>query len=200
MPLDSGLEGGARGGSAGAQLHQGRRGCGRRGRGCGVGGARTWLLGSQVSLEWPPPFTVPLLPAHSVTCTGTLRPIHMALVPHLLNVILNIGKGYHRILFSISYSRSQGAKVQPEGGKFETRRGPRGKTPPLTGLKLKRLSGLPPHPAQGLLCDSGPRGDVATIWGSPQPLSSRSLDLPSFTQRYLGLTDLQGVRTPYAAL
>ena len=75
-----------------------------------------------------------------------------------------------------------------------------GKTPPLTGRKLERLSGLPPHPAQGLLCDSGPRGGVAAIRGSPQPLSSPSLDLPSFTQRYLGQADLQGVRTPYAAL
>ena len=118
MPLDPGLEGGAPGGSAGVQLHQG-------------GGRRQdlLLLGSQVSQEWPPPFTAPLLPEHSVTCIGTLRLIHMALVPHLLNVILNIGKGYHRILFSISYSRSQGAKVQPEGGRFETRRGAEGERP-----------------------------------------------------------------------
>lgn len=99
---------------------------------CTRGGGRRQdllLLGSQVSQEWPPPFTAPLLPEHSVTCIGTLRLIHMALVPHLLNVILNIGKGYHRILFSISYSRSQGAKVQPEGGRFETRRGAEGERP-----------------------------------------------------------------------
>ena len=41
----------------------------------------------------------------------------MALAPQLLNVILNIGKGYRRIRFSISYSRSPGPRSsQPEAG------------------------------------------------------------------------------------
>ena len=110
--------GGRPGGSTGAAAPE-------EGRAAGGGQRQSLLLGSQ---DWPPP-SLHLLPRTLVTCTGALRPTHMELVPHLLNVTLNIGKGHHRILFSIEYSRSQGAWGQPDGGRFETRWGPSGGRP-----------------------------------------------------------------------
>lgn len=63
----------------------------------------------------------------------------MALAPQLLNVILNIGKGYAEYAFSISYSRTSGlGPAKPEAG-LKHAAGQMGEDPPLTGRKLERL-------------------------------------------------------------
>ena len=119
----------------------------------------------------------------------------MALVPHLLNVVLNIGKGYHRILFSVSYSRSQGAQA---GLKHAAGRAGEDPSPDWTEAGAPS-SGLTPALPRGLSVTQ-PHGAVwPPIPGSPWPLLSQSLDLPSFTLRYLGRAGLQGVGTLCAA-
>ena len=107
----------------------------------------------------------------------------MALVPHLLNVVLNIGKGCHRILFSVSYSRSQGAQA---GLKHAAGRAGEDPSPDWTEAGAPS-SGLTPALPRGLSVTQ-PHGAVwPPIPGSPWPLLSQSLDLPSFTLRYLAL-------------
>ena len=61
------------------------------------------------SKECSIPFTA--LHTHTMTCRKTLGLIYMALVPHLLNTILKIGKGDHRILVSILYLSLRGLRL-----------------------------------------------------------------------------------------
>lgn len=107
-----------------------------------------WIL--KCSKEHSTACPVPHPPLHTpVTCRETLRLTDMALVPHLLNVILKIGIGYNKILFSISYKSLRGLRLSQVEGRFKTMLGAEGGGPPP---KLEAsLWAAPPHPAQGPL-------------------------------------------------
>ena len=166
-------------GSAGTRRHGGegrcpqawRAGCQRRGESPGPSSSGF----SSVPRNVRPPALHPTPPLHTpVTCRETLRLTGMALVPHLVNVILKIGRGYNRILLSISYKSPGGLRLSQGEGRFKTLLGAEGGEDPP-----------PDWPEAGGLCPGGPSppcpgasppcgvGTAAGFWAHPsRPLSS----------------------------
>lgn len=169
-------------GSAGTRQHRGEGRCPRAWRaGCQRWGESPGPPSSGFSsvprnVRLPALRPIPPLPI-PVTCRETLRLTDVALVPHLLNVILKIGRGYNKILCSISYKSPRGLRLSQVEGRSKTMLGAEGGEDPPPKLEAS-VRAAPPHPARGA---SQPRGvgTAAGFWVHPSHALSSPWTCPA---------------------